>query len=226
MEIPSNQRIRVRVRGPRPSSLPRRLSLLLGLALSLLPTSVHARGKHAVSPRRAPTAAPPWSGTSGFPPPRPLVRVGGPPSETRPAPPIDHTNGNRKESSEMTHVEDRSLKTPVHPAWHRTTGTARTPSGRLFPRAGRPKENGAGDEARRERAAAMARHPAGKISSTHRVRYGDTLWQIAAEALQTEDHAAIASYWPRVYETNRDVIGTDPDKLFPGQVLRLPSCDR
>lgn len=126
----------------------------------------------------------------------------------------------------MTHVEDRSLKTPVHPAWHRTTGTARTPIGRLFPRAGRPKENGTGDEARRERAAAMARHPAGKGSSTHRVRYGDTLWQIAAETLQTEDPTAIASYWPRVYEANRDVIGNDPDKLFPGQVLRLPSFDR
>ena len=28
--------------------------------------------------------------------------------------------------------------------------------------------------------------------------------------------------WPRLYQANRDVIGVNPDVLFPGQVLRLP----
>ncbi|MCW2844905.1 MAG: hypothetical protein JWN22_2821 [Nocardioides sp.] len=48
------------------------------------------------------------------------------------------------------------------------------------------------------------------------VRTGDTLWRLAEQALG--DGAA----WPRIYDLNRDVIGSDPDVIHPDQRLRLP----
>lgn len=59
--------------------------------------------------------------------------------------------------------------------------------------------------------------------ATYVVRPGDCLWTIAARHL---DHqatpVAVAATWPRWYATNRDVIGTDPDVLLPGQRLVVP----
>ena len=48
------------------------------------------------------------------------------------------------------------------------------------------------------------------------VQPGDTLWEIA-DARYGE-----ATRWPRIYASNRRVIGDDPDLIRPGQVLRLP----
>ncbi len=52
---------------------------------------------------------------------------------------------------------------------------------------------------------------------------GDSLWRIAAEHLgpQATD-AEIAEAWPAWYEANADVIGEDPDLIYPGQELRIP----
>lgn len=52
---------------------------------------------------------------------------------------------------------------------------------------------------------------------------GDSLWRIAAEHLgpQATD-AEIAEAWPAWYEANADVIGDDPDLIYPGQELRVP----
>ena len=56
---------------------------------------------------------------------------------------------------------------------------------------------------------------------------GDCLWHIAADSLlgqlgrlpsDGEVAAAVQAWW----STNADVIGPDPDLLFPGQVLRPP----
>ncbi|HEU4491012.1 MAG TPA: LysM peptidoglycan-binding domain-containing protein, partial [Jiangellales bacterium] len=56
------------------------------------------------------------------------------------------------------------------------------------------------------------------------VRRGDSLWQIAARALNGDaTDAEIATEWPRWYETNRDVVGDDPHLLLPGTVLRPPA---
>jgi resuscitation-promoting factor RpfA len=56
------------------------------------------------------------------------------------------------------------------------------------------------------------------------VRRGDSLWQIAARALGGDaTDAEIATEWPRWYETNRDVVGDDPDLLLPGTLLRPPA---
>lgn len=61
-------------------------------------------------------------------------------------------------------------------------------------------------------------------SSRHRVvRRGDSLWAIAAAELGPgAPDAAIAARWPEWYAANAPVIGTDPEFLLPGQVLRAP----
>lgn len=56
------------------------------------------------------------------------------------------------------------------------------------------------------------------------VHRGDSLWSIAAAQLgagATDDE--IAEAWPRWYATNRAIIGADPDRLLPGQVLQIPT---
>ena len=59
--------------------------------------------------------------------------------------------------------------------------------------------------------------------ATVTVRRGDSLWRIAAEHLHNASDAEIAEEWPRWYEANRAVIGSDPGLIHPGQVLRVPS---
>lgn len=55
------------------------------------------------------------------------------------------------------------------------------------------------------------------------VRAGDSLWTIAARELgPAASDVEIAAQWPRWYEANRQVIGTDPNVLLPGQVLTPP----
>ena len=50
----------------------------------------------------------------------------------------------------------------------------------------------------------------------YKVRRGDTLSEIAQRELGD------AGRWREIFELNRDVI-EDPDEIFPGQVLVLPS---
>lgn len=54
-------------------------------------------------------------------------------------------------------------------------------------------------------------------SSTHTVRRGETLPQIAARNEIYND----SSLWPLIYRANRDQI-RDPKQLWPGQVLKIP----
>lgn len=44
---------------------------------------------------------------------------------------------------------------------------------------------------------------------THVVRSGDTLSKIAGK------------HWKSVYENNKGTIGSNPDRIFPGQIIRL-----
>ena len=53
---------------------------------------------------------------------------------------------------------------------------------------------------------------------TYTVAKGDTLSQIARE------HYGKAGKWRAIFEANRDQID-DPDKIFPGQVLKIPAID-
>jgi hypothetical protein len=55
------------------------------------------------------------------------------------------------------------------------------------------------------------------------VRSGDTLWTIAARHLGPEaSDVDIALEWPRWFENNRAIIGSNPDTLLPGQILKAP----
>lgn len=47
------------------------------------------------------------------------------------------------------------------------------------------------------------------------VKSGDTLSKIAKQ------HYGDASKYPKIFEANRPMLG-DPDKIYPGQVLRIP----
>lgn len=47
------------------------------------------------------------------------------------------------------------------------------------------------------------------------IKSGDTLWAIASKFLGN------GSKYPEIFEANREVI-EDPDKIFPGQKIRIP----
>jgi nucleoid-associated protein YgaU len=63
---------------------------------------------------------------------------------------------------------------------------------------------------------AAAQTSPGQGASEYVVQPGDTLRSIA------QDHYGDASQWPRIYDANRDVIGSDPDALQAGTKLTLP----
>ena len=56
----------------------------------------------------------------------------------------------------------------------------------------------------------------GWTSRTYTVKKGDTLSEIAQEQLGK------ASRYPEIFEMNKPML-KDPDKIYPGQVLRLPA---
>ena len=70
--------------------------------------------------------------------------------------------------------------------------------------------------------------PQAPAAGEHVVVRGDCLWDIAERRLATsagrdpgpaEVAAAVRAWW----QANADVIGADPDRLLPGQVLRPPA---
>ena len=56
---------------------------------------------------------------------------------------------------------------------------------------------------------------AAPTSSTYTVKAGDTLSKIA------KDHLGSAGAYMKIYNANKDLL-TDPDKIKPGQVLKIP----
>lgn len=66
--------------------------------------------------------------------------------------------------------------------------------------------------------------PAGGAMAHHTIRPGETLWGIAAAHLPggARGEATIARHWRRIYDTNRDALGSDPDLIHPGVTLSLP----
>ncbi|TXJ03997.1 MAG: LysM domain-containing protein [Aeromicrobium sp.] len=63
----------------------------------------------------------------------------------------------------------------------------------------------------------------GTPSGVHTVVAGDNLWNIAASRLPHEASAQrIAHAVTAWHESNRDVIGTNPDLIKPGQQLKEP----
>lgn len=81
-------------------------------------------------------------------------------------------------------------------------------------------------------AAPVARHAADEgddeatdeAGTTRVVLRGDTLWAIAAQSLGgSPTDAEILREVTRWHAENRDVVGADPDRLLPGQILRAPA---
>ena len=59
--------------------------------------------------------------------------------------------------------------------------------------------------------------PEAKESVFHTVAKGDSLWKIAAE------HYGNGSKYPAIFEANKPML-SHPDKIYPGQVLRIPAA--
>ena len=62
---------------------------------------------------------------------------------------------------------------------------------------------------------AAAPPPAAAAAKTYTVKAGDTLSKIAKE------HLGNAGSYMKIFELNKEQL-SDPDKIKPGQVLRLP----
>jgi nucleoid-associated protein YgaU len=52
---------------------------------------------------------------------------------------------------------------------------------------------------------------------TYTVQKGDSLSKISKQVYGTPNQ------WRKIFEANRDVL-SDPDKIYPGQVLKLPDA--
>ncbi|MGV4986692.1 transglycosylase family protein [Streptomyces sp. NRAIS4] len=61
-------------------------------------------------------------------------------------------------------------------------------------------------------------HTDRRPGTSYTVRVGDTLSSVARQA-------AVSGGWQRLYDANRKVIGPDPDVIYPGQRLTVPSAD-
>lgn len=177
-----------------------RLVSLLGCALTIQATPAVAQARRPVPPSQAPApTAPPWSEANG--------------------------------ASPLPFVRARVTYAPLsHPAVHGTKGGRGRSPRPLFPRLNAQQEE------RRLREEAMSRHPAGKRVSDaagnnpcgdrHLVRRGDNLWDIASTHAESSDPSSIRRYVRRLHRLNEATIGSDPNLILPGQLLKLPEqCD-
>jgi nucleoid-associated protein YgaU len=69
--------------------------------------------------------------------------------------------------------------------------------------------------------------PASASAVVYVVVGGDSLWAIAERHLasrtgRTPSSSEIDRLWREIYEANHEIIGSDPDLIFPGQHLRIP----
>lgn len=52
--------------------------------------------------------------------------------------------------------------------------------------------------------------------STYTVKSGDSLWKIAKQLYGS------GADWKKIYEANKDVIGSNPNLIYPGQTFTVP----
>jgi nucleoid-associated protein YgaU len=187
--------VRVRRRRPARTTAPpfvQRIVTLLGIGLTFFATPSPASGRTSAHP-----------GRSG----RPLLEA-----------PWRETSGFPPPRPLVPSGGPIGSAPKLHPAIHAGAGVGHGP---LFERAGR--------RASTQREGSRRLHPAGdpgavKIERNHSVTVldGDCLWTIAAEVLSSDDAQRVDAYWRAIFRLNRAAIGSDPDRLFPGQTLRLP----
>ncbi len=58
--------------------------------------------------------------------------------------------------------------------------------------------------------------PSPPSSKTYTVKKGDSLWAISQKFLGG------GSNYPSLYDANKDVVGSNPNLIYPGQVLTIP----
>jgi LysM repeat protein len=76
------------------------------------------------------------------------------------------------------------------------------------------------DEAVTATAPQVVTMPAAMVSSRHVVASGDTLSSISGASYGR------SACWPGIYRASEKVIGSDPDRIYPGQRLVIPTaCD-
>jgi nucleoid-associated protein YgaU len=63
--------------------------------------------------------------------------------------------------------------------------------------------------------------------AVHVIRHGDTLWAIAEAHLPSglRTNPVIDRYWRQLYAANRNVLGPDPDLIFPGTRITVPTYE-
>lgn len=74
------------------------------------------------------------------------------------------------------------------------------------------------DQARKATKAAENAAQAASVLETHTMQDDETLSHIA---LKYYGHAT-KKYWSIIYEANKDAIGSNPNKVRPGTVLKIP----
>jgi len=66
-----------------------------------------------------------------------------------------------------------------------------------------------------------------KKAYTFKIARGDTLWDLTKRALaatgRSTSNADVAAHVTKLYQANQSVIGSNPDLIYPGQVIVWPA---
>jgi len=109
------------------------------------------------------------------------------------------------------------------PTWPSTPNRPPTPSPPTAPNPPTPSRPAPAAPSRSAPATGQPVEPQTTAEHGVRVRPGDSLWLVAAHRLGADaSDADIAAEWPRWYAANRAVIGDDPARIEPGQMLDAP----
>jgi nucleoid-associated protein YgaU len=112
-------------------------------------------------------------------------------------------------------VEDQSIFEKAVVAIGNTLGISKVEASELKVV---PPESGLKLDAGADMNAIIAAATPAKSPKFHTVEKGDTLWAIAEKAYGN------GSKYNAIFEANRPML-THPDKIYPGQVLRIPDLD-
>ncbi len=190
------------------------LTAFAGCAAVLHPSAASARSGRPVPPAGPAFEAPPWSGSEGFPPPRPLAR-------TRAATPAPHR---------ALHPGAEPVRPPL-PLFPRAGEVLDRRAARKAAMERHPAGKGSAGLPNHSAQVSSPPRPDVRISRVcpkkHRVEPGETLWGIASRWSSSERPIDILRLTMEIYRMNREVIGADPDLILPGQLLSLPErCTR
>ena len=115
------------------------------------------------------------------------------------------------------HAEDDVRREALHGLQMPTRLAAEPDSATL------PPHPGPAMSVRSVEAAALKAAPKAAPKAEHLVQSGESLWTIAAAGLPSRaSDDAISARWRAIWHLNSAALGSDPDHIVPGQLLRLP----